>query len=101
MTKQERNLKISRGIPFIDEWAFYNRLDLKSVTLPDSIRYIGYAAFLGCYFLRDILIPDSVTNISDCAFWGCPLLKIRCHKNSYAAAYAYNHDIECEYIEEK
>lgn len=65
-----RNLNyISKG-----DWGyspFYNRTQLTSVTLGDSVTSVGYYAFSGCSSLTEIIIPKSVTVIGDDAFSGC------------------------------
>lgn len=44
---------------------------MTSITLPESITYIGYGAFHGCSLLKDIVIPNNVTDIQGEAFSGC------------------------------
>lgn len=48
---------------------------LTSVTLPESITYIGSYAFSNCPELTDINIPDGVTSIDEGTFYGCSSLK--------------------------
>ena len=48
---------------------------LTSITIPDSVTYIGDAAFEGCTSLTSITIPDSVTSIGYHAFFDCTSLK--------------------------
>lgn len=48
---------------------------LTSITIPDSVTYIGDAAFEGCTSLTSITIPDSVTEIGAFAFSYCTSLK--------------------------
>lgn len=45
-----------------------------SVTLPDTLRVIGWTAFAGCENLRSIVIPAGVTEIGRYAFSGCTSL---------------------------
>ncbi len=54
------------------EYAF--RWSLISVTIPNSVTYIGERAFAKCSSLTSITIPDSVTYIGEGAFWGCSSL---------------------------
>ena len=53
------------------QYAFHNRSDLTSVTIPDGITRIGDSAFSGCSGLTLITIPDGITSIGDYAFSGC------------------------------
>ncbi len=59
----------------IYKYAFYERYDITSVTIPDSVTSIGYRAFAGCTGLTSITIPDSVKSIGDSAFEGCSSLE--------------------------
>ena len=51
--------------------AFKECTGLTSVTISDSIKKIGWSAFEGCTELTSIEIPDSVTEIGWNAFRGC------------------------------
>jgi hypothetical protein len=44
---------------------------LISVTIPNSVGYIGDVAFSRCTSLMSVMIPNSVTNIGGMAFSGC------------------------------
>ncbi len=55
------------GIKEIEKFAFA-RSGLLSVTIPDTVSKIGYAAFYHCDELSDITIPESVTLIEGEAF---------------------------------
>ena len=51
--------------------AFADCTNLTSVTIPNSVTTIGYAAFCICTSLTSVTIPNSVTNIGDSAFVWC------------------------------
>ena len=55
--------------------AFWTRVTLASITLPQSVNSIGYYAFQGCNSLRSITIPDSVTAIDTNPFLDCKALE--------------------------
>ena len=65
---------IPDGTTEIEENAFYDCEDLKSITIPSSVTSIGEKAFLFCKNLTSIAIPSSVTSIGDWAFDGCSSL---------------------------
>ena len=52
---------------------FEEAFSLKSVKLPEQIKYIGYATFLNCYNLVDLKLPDSLEYIGDIALGGTKL----------------------------
>ena len=45
------------------------------VSIPGSVKYIGYEAFAGCTSLTDVSIPAGMTEICTGAFAGCTSLK--------------------------
>lgn len=55
------------GIKEIEDFAFA-RSGLSSVTIPNTVTKIGYAAFYHCDELADVTIPESVTQIEGEAF---------------------------------
>lgn len=58
----------------IADFAF-SRSGITEITIPESIKDIGYCAFYGCSGLTEIIIPDKVTNIGDRAFEDCSCLE--------------------------
>ena len=52
----------------------FSSCGLRSITIPDSVTYIGDCAFDNCWELESITIPDSVTSIGISAFAACPKL---------------------------
>lgn len=76
-----QNITISKNkytVTSIENDAFKNRLELKSIVIPNSITCIGKRSFQGCINLHgkdDIfVIPDSITEIGDDAFNNCKKL---------------------------
>lgn len=64
-----------------------------SVSLPDTVKSIGWFAFSDCKYLERAIIPATVTEIGYEAFSGCKSLKIYTSPNSYAAKYAQSYGI--------
>lgn len=52
-----------------------NSAYIKSITLPETITYIGDHAFFGCKNMTSITLPKSVTKIGIGAFEGCSALE--------------------------
>ena len=55
----------------ISNYAFYNCLNLSSITVPSSVASIGNYAFYNCYNLSFITIPSGVTSIGTNLFYAC------------------------------
>ena len=58
----------------IEPYTFKNCVNLKEITLPESLTIIEYGAFFGCSSLTKVVIPDNVTEIGKTAFLGCTSL---------------------------
>ena len=69
--KTSASYTVPNGVICIDDNAFVGSFDLASITLPDSLNIINYAAFTYCTSLTDVIIPGSVTSIGEYAFTGC------------------------------
>ena len=65
-----KNVSIENGATSI-RYAFYGCTNLVSVTIPESVRYLGENTFYECISLTSITIPNSVTSIDDGAFYEC------------------------------
>ena len=66
------DLVIPEEIKKIKQYAFVNATCLTSLTLPNSLKIIGYEAFGECSNLSgDLIIPNSVTEIGNSAFVKC------------------------------
>ena len=66
-----------KGLPVvgIDYAAFMNHSEIKSLTLPSSLEYIGKSSFCGCSGIEELVIPAGVTKIDESAFERCDGLK--------------------------
>lgn len=70
-----KSIKIESGVTTVGDYAFYNyNSDLKSITLPNTLKSIGEEAFYECDF-QTIIIPDGVNVIGSGAFSHCTSLK--------------------------
>ena len=58
----------------IEPYTFKNCVNLKEITLPESLMIIDYNAFFGCSSLTKVVIPDNVFEIGKTAFLGCTSL---------------------------
>ncbi len=58
----------------IGEKAFEYCFDLTSVSIPNTVKYIGIQSFNAAWGITSIMIPNSVTEISDAAFANCEKL---------------------------
>ena len=67
-----------QGIPVvaISSGAFASSIHLKSVELPNSLKYIGNHAFNDCSNLESINIPESLEYLGSQAFDGCDKLPL-------------------------
>ena len=70
---EARNVTVCSGMTRIGSCAFYESF-ITSISIPDTVTSIGFAAFYGCSVLSSVNIPDSVTSIENVAFCDCPAL---------------------------
>lgn len=60
---------IGEGITSVADKAFYFVVNLKSVTLPSTVKKIGSYAFAGCSNLKTINLPSGLEEIGEKAFY--------------------------------
>ena len=65
------SVTIPNTVTEIGSWAFDNCSKLTSVNIPNSVTKIGNYAFDNCSKLSSITIPNSVTSIGNNAFYDC------------------------------
>lgn len=64
---------VNEGVTSVGSSAFWGVKSLKSITLPTTLNYMGFAAFAYCTGLTDINVPSGI--IGESAFIGCENLK--------------------------
>ncbi|MEI6579911.1 MAG: leucine-rich repeat protein, partial [Eubacteriales bacterium] len=67
--------EIPEGVEIIETWAFFGCSHLKKITIPNSLKEIGWGTFENCLKLKEVSFPDSFQSIGDSAFLGCVKLK--------------------------
>lgn len=68
------SVTLGNSLNYIGHMAFYKCTGLKSVTIPNPVEVIGPTAFGGCINLTSVTIPSSVNIIGTNAFEGCKSL---------------------------
>ena len=72
---QITGVTVGSGITALDAAAFRTCANLKTVTLPDTLRFIPKNCFMGCAALKEISIPAGVQLIGSMAFMQCTALE--------------------------
>lgn len=70
-----KTVSIPESVKNIEEKAFYNCASLESITFPADLRAIGASAFEGCKSLQEINIPETCAIIGADAFKKCDKVK--------------------------
>lgn len=65
------SITIPEGVVRIMPGAFEGCINLKSVSLPKSLKFLEKKQFAGCSMLETISIPDGIRRIPEYAFHGC------------------------------
>lgn len=59
----------------IDAWAFFQCINLQSLTIPEGVTTIGNDAFYGCAYLKNLVLASTLEDISDNGFALCAQLR--------------------------
>ena len=66
-----KTAQIKAGTKGLCDALFYECQDLTSVSVPDSVTYIGEGAFYDCVNLKSVKIPNGVTRINQWTYGFC------------------------------
>lgn len=69
----------------IGEKAFFGKIMMTSVIMPEGITYIGNNAFSGCLMLESVKIPETVTYLGNGCFTSCSELESVILNNSISS----------------
>ena len=69
------SITVPRTVRRIGYASFANAHKVTEVILPEGLEEIGYAAFYECDQLETIVLPSTLRTIGDKAFYGCTALK--------------------------
>lgn len=75
------NVQLPSTLRKIENYAFVNCRNLRSIRLPERLEKIGERCFCGCR-LADIAFPASVEEIGERAFYGNRLRQVTFEKDS-------------------
>lgn len=91
------DVTIPNSVKSIGFESFFNCKSLKNITLPEGVTTIDDRAFIYCDNLASVEIPSSVTHIGNSVFFGYnenPIIKTPA--GSYAEQYAKEHELTVE-----
>lgn len=97
-----RSISLPSTIRRIEKSAFYNCNQLEKIVFPDGLEYIGRSAFALCKNLKKIVFPDSIIELDVYAFEECTgLTSVQLPKNvaiigSHAFRNTVTHDMLTE-----
>ena len=69
------DFSIKEGTVRIADGALSGCSEITGITLPSSLKIIGYYAFSNCSSIKNMTLPDGLTNIGPSAFESCSKLK--------------------------
>ena len=72
----------------IGEKAFFGKIMMTSVIMPEGITYIGNNAFSGCLMLESVKIPETVTYLGNGCFTSCSELESVILNNSISSIFS-------------
>lgn len=70
------NCNVKNGCKIIMHKAFEENDNLLSVSIPSSVKNIGYMSFYNCNYLNKLSLCDGLEKIDNCAFEDCNIEKL-------------------------
>ncbi|KAL7714382.1 Leucine rich repeat protein bspa family [Entamoeba marina] len=67
-------INIPHGVTNLKERLFEGS-DIETLTLPNTVKHIGYNCFYCCFSLQSITLPNDLLYIGTSCFYGCELLQ--------------------------
>lgn len=68
-------IAVPEGVEKIEGGVFENSISIESISLPESLVYLGPSAFYYCEGLTEITIPEKISELLGCDFMGCKSLQ--------------------------
>ena len=82
------SITIPNSVTYIGERAFDNCSSLTSITIPNSVTYIGERAFDNCSSLNEVILGTGLETVKEYAFAGCSKLQdVYCYAIEPPTAY--------------
>ena len=92
-----QRVAIPQNVKLLEACTFTNCQNLREAVLPEGLEGIQWNAFYACSSLESLAIPASVKAIGSDVFYGCDRLLLKVERNTAAAEYARDNNLEYEY----
>lgn len=79
--KDVRNVSVPQSVKYIGKYAFAGCTNLRSILLSSELKEIDTGAFQYCYSLKETVLPDKLEKINESAFYMSGLNKIDIPRN--------------------
>ncbi len=73
--KELKSVDMSDNLTYIGNYAFNYCKALISIKLPNTLKHLGYSVFSNCSALTSVEIPEGITYLDEFTFVRCPSLK--------------------------